>query len=49
MAAFAEQYKNPLINIAYTYLEPLPVALLFTLVSAGMLSRKRRADGAVAA
>ena len=49
MAEFAEQYKNPLINIAYTYLEPLPVALLFTLVSAGMLSRKRHADGPVAA
>jgi len=42
MAKFAEQYKNPLINIAYTYLEPLPVALLFTLVTAGVLSRKRR-------
>jgi len=42
MAKFAEQYKNPLINIAYTYLEPLPVALLFTLITAGVLSRKRR-------
>ena len=42
MAAFSEAYKNPLINIAYTTLEPLPVALLFTLVTAGLMSRKRR-------
>jgi hypothetical protein len=42
MQQFAEMYKNPLINIAFTFLEPLPVGLLFTLVSAGVLSRKRR-------
>lgn len=42
MAKFAESYKNPLVNIAYTLLEPLPVGLLMTLVSAGVLSRKRR-------
>jgi prepilin signal peptidase PulO-like enzyme (type II secretory pathway) len=47
MAEFKEMYKNPLINIAYTLLEPLPVGLLFTLVAAGVLSRKRRA-GSVA-
>lgn len=39
---FKENYKNPLINIAYTVIEPLPVGLLFTLVAAGVLSRKRR-------
>lgn len=39
---FAEMYKNPLVNIAFTFLEPLPVALLITLVSAGGLSRRRR-------
>lgn len=44
MAAFKELYKNPLVNIAFTFLEPLPVGLLFTLVSAGVLSRKRRRD-----
>lgn len=44
MAEFKEQYKNPLVNIAFTFLEPLPVGLLFTLVSAGVLSRKRRRD-----
>ncbi len=44
MAKFAESYKNPLINIAYTLIEPLPVGLLFTVVSAGILSRKRTAQ-----
>jgi hypothetical protein len=45
MAKFADMYKN----IAFTMVEPLPVGLLFTLVSAGVLSRKRRAkDPAVA-
>jgi hypothetical protein len=42
MEQFKEMYKNPLVNIAYTTLEPLPVGLLFTLVAAGILSRKRR-------
>jgi hypothetical protein len=46
MAAFTEEYKNPLVNIAYTFLEPLPVGLLFTLVTAGVLSRKRQVVGA---
>ncbi len=41
MAEFQEMYKNPLVNIAFTLLEPLPVGLLATLVSAGVLSRKR--------
>ena len=39
---FMAMYKNPLVNIALTLLEPLPVGLLFTLVTAGALSRKRR-------
>jgi hypothetical protein len=43
MREFNEMYKNPLLNIAFTLLEPLPVGILFTLVTAGMLSRKRRA------
>jgi hypothetical protein len=38
---FAEMYKNPAVNVAITFLEPLPVALLMALVSAGMLSRRR--------
>lgn len=40
MEEFKEMYKNPLINVALTLLEPLPVGLLFTLVSAGVLRRK---------
>lgn len=43
MARFGELYKNPLVNIGFTFLEPLPVGLVFTLVTAGVLSRKRRA------
>jgi len=45
MEQFKEMYRNPLVNIALTLLEPLPVGLLFTLVTAGVLSRKRRAEG----
>ena len=41
---FNENYKNPLINIAYTFMEPLPVGILFTLIAAGVLSRKRRSE-----
>jgi len=44
-----EQYRNPLVNVAFTFLEPLPVGLLLTLVSAGVLSRRRREERADAA
>ena len=43
LAVQAEQYKKPLVNIAYTFIEPFPVGLLFALVCAGLL-RKRRPD-----
>ena len=33
-------YQNPLINIAYTIIEPLPVGLVITLISAALLRRK---------
>src|SRR4051812_39954672 len=33
-------YQNPLVNIAYTIIEPLPVGLLITLISAAILRRK---------
>jgi hypothetical protein len=46
---FKRLYDNPLINIAYTLIEPLPVGILFALVGAGVLSRKRRQAGAVLA
>ena len=41
---FERKYQNPAFNAAVTLMEPLPVALLIALVSAGTLSRKRRAD-----
>lgn len=40
MEEFAVMYQNPAINAAITFLEPLPVALIITLVSAGLLSRR---------
>jgi hypothetical protein len=42
MDEFAESYRNPVVNVAYTTLEPLPVGLVLTLVSAFALSRKKR-------
>jgi hypothetical protein len=42
MEKFAEMYRNPAINAAITFIEPLPVGLIFALVSAGILSRRRR-------
>jgi hypothetical protein len=45
-----QSYQNPLINVAYTFMEPLPVGLIIALVSAAILRRKgaaeRTADGA---
>lgn len=40
MAKFMKMYENPLVNAAFTLLEPFPVGLVITLVSAGVL-RKR--------
>jgi hypothetical protein len=42
MERFAKLYRNPAINAAVTFLEPLPVALVVALVSAGVLSRRRK-------
>ncbi|MFN8580210.1 MAG: DUF4199 domain-containing protein [Gemmatimonadaceae bacterium] len=42
MEDFQRMYANPLVNVAFTFLEPLPVGLVLTLVSAGILSRRRR-------
>ena len=41
---WAELYENPVINSGMTLMEPLPVGLLFALVSAGLLSRRRARD-----
>ena len=49
MEEFKEMYQNPLINVALTFLEPLPVGLVISLVSAGILRRKRSAVHAAVA
>ena len=41
---YTELYRNPATNAAITFVEPLPVTLLFALVSAGILSRRRKSD-----
>jgi hypothetical protein len=41
MSEFAEQYKNPLVNIAFTMVEILPLGLIVAAISAGILSRRR--------
>jgi len=43
MAHFAQLYANPFFRIAMTFLEPFPVGLLITLVSALILRRKPKA------
>jgi hypothetical protein len=40
MEQFQEMYKNPFVKIGVTYMEILPVGLLVSLISAGLL-RKR--------
>jgi hypothetical protein len=42
MDEFKAMYKNPLINVAMTFVEPFPVGLLITLACAGVLRRKRK-------
>jgi len=41
-------YQNPFVNMAYTFMEPLPVGLIITLVSAAILRRKTPAERPVA-
>ena len=43
MQRMMDMYKNPAINVAITFLEPLPVGLVIALASAGILGRRRRA------
>jgi Protein of unknown function (DUF4199) len=40
MTAFKTEYDKPLVNAAYTFLEPFPIGLVVTLVSAGILRRR---------
>ena len=49
MERFGEMYRNPLLNIGITFLEPLPVGLVMSLLTAGVLSRRRRTDAATVA
>lgn len=42
MEKMKAMYNNPLINVAFTFIEPFPVGLIVTLVSAAIL-RKRNA------
>ncbi|HEY2825363.1 MAG TPA: DUF4199 domain-containing protein [Gemmatimonadales bacterium] len=48
MQMFKQLYANPLVNIALTFLEPLPVGLVFAIVTAVVMSRKRKDELAVA-
>jgi Protein of unknown function (DUF4199) len=41
-------YQNPLVNAAYTIMEPLPVGLLITLISAALLRRQGKSNNASA-
>jgi len=40
MKQYKEMYENPLFNAAVTFLEPFPVGLAITLISAVVLRRK---------
>ena len=41
MERFAELYGNPAVNAAITFIEPLPIGLLFALITAVVMSRQR--------
>jgi hypothetical protein len=40
--SFKEAYDNPLTSAAYTFVEPFPVGLLVTMISAALLRRNPR-------
>jgi hypothetical protein len=44
LAAFKTMYANPIARYALTFVEPLPVGILMTLVSAGVLRRGQRRE-----
>ena len=45
---FQQLYQNPFVNMAYTFIEPLPVGLIITLISAAILRRKTPVSPAAA-
>jgi hypothetical protein len=44
MRKFKTMYDNPLYNAAFTFLEPLPVGIPMTLISAAILRKRRATD-----
>jgi hypothetical protein len=44
MKKYKEMYENPLYNAAVTLLEPLPVGLVMTLLSAAILRKRRQSQ-----
>ncbi|SEF95244.1 Protein of unknown function [Bryocella elongata] len=48
MEKMKQLYSNPVMNVLMTFLEPLPVGVVMTLVSAGILRRKNKAQAAEA-
>jgi len=44
MKNFKAMYDNPLINAAFTFLEPLPPGIVMTLISALILRKRRREE-----
>jgi hypothetical protein len=42
-------YQNPLVNMAYTFIEPLPVGVIISLISAAVLRRKAPVEPPAAA
>jgi len=46
MDQFEVMYRNPAIRAAFTLIEPLPVGLVVALVSAGVLSRRKKSPAA---
>ena len=48
MQQFKQMYSNPFWNFAFTFLEPFPVGLIITLISALILRKKKRLEPAAA-
>jgi hypothetical protein len=40
VASFKKMYANPFVNVAFTFIEPFPVGVLMTLISALILRKK---------
>lgn len=49
LRASTESYNNPLVRIPMTFMEPFPVGLLITLISAAVLRRKAKPQAGTSA